>query len=101
MFGGDLPSNDAFTDSLLTNDEALAANQQGAHSRKLSQQGDAVILTSDVGGKQYYAAFNLGEIPDLLITIPGTTPLRDVWERRSLTSRTIKLEPHSAALLAQ
>jgi hypothetical protein len=29
MFGGDLPSNDAFTESLITNDEVLAVNQTG------------------------------------------------------------------------
>ncbi len=101
MFGGDLPSNDAATEALLTNDEVLAANQQGAHSRKLSQHGDAVIWTSDVAGRPYYAAFNLGEIPDLLITIPGTGPLRDLWEHRDLTNRTLRLEPHSAVLVAE
>ena len=101
MFGGDLPSNDAFTESLLTNDEVLAANQKGTSSRKLSQVGDAVIWTSEVGGRQYYAAFNLGEIPDLLITIPGTAPLRDVWEKKDIRGRTIKLGPHASALFAQ
>jgi hypothetical protein len=31
MFGGDLPSNDDFTESLITNDEVLAVDQTGAH----------------------------------------------------------------------
>jgi alpha-galactosidase len=97
MFGGDLPSNDAFTEALLTNDEVLAANQRGTNAHKLSQTGDAVIWTSDVGGRQYYAVFNLGEIPDLLVTVPGDGPLRDVWEKKE-SPRTVKLGPHSSAL---
>jgi len=101
MFGGDLPSNDAFTESLLTNDEVLAANQQGTNARKLSQQGDAVIWTSDAAGRQYYAAFNIGEVPDLLITIPGAGKLRDVWQKKGGLGRTVVLAPHSSALFVQ
>ena len=98
MFGGDLPSNDAFTESLLTNDEVLAANQKGANPHKLLQQVDAVIWTSDVAGTPYYAVFNTGEIPDLLITIPGTGPLRDVWQKKPMSGRTVNLPPHGAGM---
>jgi alpha-galactosidase len=101
MFGGDLPSNDAFTESLLTNGEVLTANQRGSNAHKLSQRGDAVIWTSDVGRRQYFAVFNLGEIPDLLITIPGEGRLRDVWEKKPVSSRTVVLPPHASALLVQ
>jgi hypothetical protein len=38
MFGGDLPSNDDFTLSLLTNDEVLAADQNGTRSRQRTQR---------------------------------------------------------------
>ena len=70
-------------------------------SRKLSQTGDAVIWTSDVGSAHYYAVFNMGEIPDLLITVPGEGHLRDVWAKKEVLSRTVVLPPHASALLIQ
>jgi alpha-galactosidase len=97
MFGGDLPSNDVFTESLLTNDEVLAANQKGTKQRKLSQEGDAVIWTSEVEGVRYYAAFNIGEQP-IEVTLPSAR-LRDVWEKKDLTSQKIQLAPHACAML--
>ncbi|MCX6629878.1 MAG: glycoside hydrolase family 27 protein [Candidatus Solibacter sp.] len=98
MFGGDLPSNDAFTESLLTNDEVLAANQKGAGARKLSQDGDAVIWTSTVAGKKYLALFNLGDKPRE-IAIPPSGPLRDVWEKKDVDAMpSVKLPPHASAM---
>src|SRR5205085_2934408 len=35
MYGGDLPSNDAFSLSLMTNEEVLEANQNGSNAREL------------------------------------------------------------------
>jgi hypothetical protein len=101
MFGGDLPSNDAFTEALLTNDEVLAANQKGAGARKLSQDGDAVIWTSTVAGaagKQYLAVFNIGE-QAREIAIPASGPLRDVWEKKDVGAlQSVKLPPHASAM---
>jgi alpha-galactosidase len=101
MFGGDLPSNDAFTEALLTNDEVLAANQKGAGARKLSQDGDAVIWTSTVAGaagKQYLAVFNIGE-QAREIAIPASAPLRDVWEKKDVGAlQSVKLPPHASAM---
>src|SRR5207247_2405077 len=97
MFGGDLPSNDAFTESLLTNDEVLAANQKGTNARKLSQEGDAVIWTSEVARERYYAAFNVGE-QAMEIALPSGK-LRDVWEKVDLTSHKIQLPPHTCAMV--
>jgi hypothetical protein len=98
MFGGDLPSNDAFTESLLTNDEVLAANQKGSGARKLSQDGDAVIWTSQVDGKQYLAVFNIGE-QAREIAIPASGPLRDVWEKKDVGAlQSVKLPPHAFAM---
>jgi hypothetical protein len=98
MFGGDLPSNDAFTEALLTNDEVLAANQKGSGARKLSQDGDAVIWTSQVAGKQYLAVFNIGE-QAREIAIPASGPLRDVWEKKDVGAlQSVKLPPHASAM---
>ena len=98
MFGGDLPSNDAFTESLLNNDEVLAANQKGAGSHKLSQDGDAVIWESTVVGKKYLAVFNVGEQPRE-IALPASGALRDVWEKKDVGAlKSVNLAPHASAM---
>jgi alpha-galactosidase len=98
MFGGDLPSNDAFTESLLTNDEVLAANQKGTGARKLSQDGDAIIWTSEVEGAKYLAVFNTGQ-QKREIAIPASGPLRDVWEKKDVgVLQSVKLAPHACAM---
>jgi hypothetical protein len=93
MFGGDLPSNDDFTLSLLTNDEVLAADQTGTHSRQLFQRGDQVAWTSDAAapGGKYLAVFNVGDQAALEIRVewselglPATCAVRDLWEKKDL-----------------
>ena len=61
MFGGDLPSNDEFTESLITNDEVLAVNQTGAHGGAFAEGGDSVIWAADApGGCQVLRRFQRG-----------------------------------------
>lgn len=60
MFGGDLPSNDAFTLSLLTNPEVLAVNQHSSNNQQLFRTNDHVVWTADApNGGKYLAVFNL------------------------------------------
>src|SRR3974390_1162534 len=63
MFGGDLPSNDEFTLSLITNDEVLAVNQKGSHGSAFAEGGASVIWTADAAGSsaKYVAVFNVGD----------------------------------------
>jgi hypothetical protein len=96
MFGGDLPSNDAFTESLLTNDEVLAANQRGKGQRKLSQNGNQVIWESTVDGKRYLALFNIGEQPEVLAVPAGK--YRDLWEKKVIDGKSVSLAPHASAM---
>ncbi len=42
IMGGHLPKNDAFTLSLLTNDEVLAVNQRSANNRQLFRTNDLI-----------------------------------------------------------
>jgi hypothetical protein len=110
MFGGDLPTNDAFTWSLLSNDEVLAVNQKGAHGYPLSQSGDNVTWTADAVGSnaKYLAVFNGGEKPDDIrvdwpaLKLPETCALRDLWEKKDVgairTGYTFHLPPHGAGL---
>ncbi|HTP31854.1 MAG TPA: glycoside hydrolase family 27 protein [Candidatus Acidoferrales bacterium] len=100
MFGGDLPSNDAFTESLLTNDEVLAANQKGRNQHKVSQVGDLVIWTSEVGETRYYAGFNIGEI-EADVEFPGERPLRNVWLKADLPGRAVRLAAHESIMVRE
>lgn len=63
IFGGDLPSNDAFTLSLLTNKEVLKMHREGVNVRQLFQKDHKVAITSKnpKTGEVYLALFNLSD----------------------------------------
>ncbi|HRI05037.1 MAG TPA: glycoside hydrolase family 27 protein [Pyrinomonadaceae bacterium] len=63
MFGGDLPSNDAWTLSLLTNEKVIAVNQYAQNSRELFNRGDEIGWTADIpdSDDKYLALFNIGD----------------------------------------
>ncbi|MBB3188300.1 glycoside hydrolase family 27 protein [Microbacter margulisiae] len=59
IFGGDLPSNDAFTLSLITNPDVLYIDQHSIHNRLLKNDNGIVIWTADSPkGDKYLAVFN-------------------------------------------
>jgi hypothetical protein len=60
MFGGDLPSNDKFTLSLLTNKEILYVNQFSQNNKQLFRNGDLIAWTADdpKTGNKFLALFN-------------------------------------------
>ena len=60
MFGGDLPGNDEFTLSLITNKEVLKVNQTSTNNRQLFRNGDLIAWTADdpKTGDKYIALFN-------------------------------------------
>jgi alpha-galactosidase len=59
MFGGNLPDNDAFTQNLITNDEALAVLQKSRNNKQLLNDGERIIWTADGddAGEKYVALF--------------------------------------------
>jgi hypothetical protein len=61
ILGGDLPKNDDFTLSVLTNDEVLAVNQNSANNHQLFNTNNQVAWVADVPGSKdkYVALFNL------------------------------------------
>lgn len=63
MFGGDLPSNDQFTLSLLTNREVLRMHRESTEVKQLFQQDKKVAITSrnSKTGERYLALFNLSD----------------------------------------
>ncbi|MBN1998320.1 NPCBM/NEW2 domain-containing protein [candidate division KSB1 bacterium] len=60
MFGGDLPSNDDFTLSLLTNRKVLDVNKSSTKNRQLFRKDDLIAWTAEnpETGDTYLALFN-------------------------------------------
>jgi alpha-galactosidase len=110
MFGGDLPSLDPFTRSLLTNAAILAVDQHSTANEVVYRQGEIRVWTAsgDKIGESYLAAFNLSDIAsdiDLkwnqvgIRSVPRST--LDLWSGGSRTSPAgvrIALAPHASAL---
>jgi hypothetical protein len=81
MFGGDLPSNDDFTLSLITNKDVLDVNQHSANARELFRKNDLIAWTADdpETGDKYLALFNAS---DKLPVVES----KAVWKSSQLTS---------------
>jgi alpha-galactosidase len=110
MFGGDLPSNDDFTLSLLTNDDVLEVNQHGRTGRSFAEDGRGVIWVADSPRPEtkYFAVFNISDEPyDVRVDwpalgLPAKCSLRDLWNRQHLGviegGRAFTLAPHASGL---
>jgi len=110
MMGGDMPENSEFVESLLTNKEALAVNQQAENSRQLSRQQGKIIWTSNSLDKKYkyLAFFNLNETETEIsidlneLGISGKVEVNDLWEGKKGGSYNGKfsaiVNPHGAKL---
>jgi alpha-galactosidase len=94
MMGGDLPSNDAWTTSLLTNSEVIAVDQHSTSSHPVITTDKGVVWVSRAVSEdlQYLAIFNLDNVvskfeyswKDLGFDTAKTYQLRDLWERRNV-----------------
>jgi alpha-galactosidase len=110
MMGGDLPTLDSFTLSLLTNQEVLAVDQHSSGNHLLFTHGDQIAWFADVPGtkQKYVALFNLGESPEEVavtwrqLGIAGKLPVRDLWKKENLgsfdTQFSARIDPHGAGL---
>ena len=113
MFGGDLPSNDEFTNSLLTNDEVLEVNQKGSHGAAIAEEGDSVVWKADGpssgSNAKYFAVFNVGDREPIDVRVdwqslgmPESCALRDLWEHKDLGSikggHSFHVLPHASGL---
>lgn len=112
MFGGDLPTNDEFTLSLLTNDEVLAVNQNSANNKQLKAENGLIVWTADVPGTEdkYVAFFNINdsvttEIPVTLaeLGVSGNYSVKDLWSKENKGSVadkfSVSVEPHASVLV--
>ena len=110
IFGGDLPTSDESTISLLTNDEVLRVNQKGVHGFPFWQGGSLVAWTAETGdaNERYLGVFNAGERQGTVrvdwgaLKLPDSCVLRDLWERKDVgaiaTGYSFRLAPHASGL---
>ena len=111
MLGMNLPDNDAWTLSLLSNDEVLAVNQDtlGRPGRRVWKSGNREIWTKPLrDGQQAIALFNRGpQAGTVVLFWPDAKlvdwTLRDLWQRKDLgcfTDRfTAEVPAHRARLI--
>ena len=102
--------DDAFTLSLLTNDEVLAVNQKGAHGYPFWQSGNLVAWTAEAPDvrERYLAVFNTGERSGVVrvdwgaLKLPDKCLLRDLWQKTDAgaveSGYTFRLAPHASGL---
>ena len=112
MFGGDLPGNDPFTLSLLTNKEVLKMHKESSNTRQLFRKGNKIAITSRNRNTNevYLALFNLSDNEAEEITVhtdeleldKGKFNVTDLWtgdEMEIITNRfTRTLRPHASGL---
>ena len=110
MMGGDLPTSDDFTYSLLTNNEVLAVNQHSSNGHQSYQSGNVVAWTADAPNEagKYVSITNLGEseanvaVPWKDLDVSYTRPaVRDLWAhkdgpRAQMLQTTLR--PHATVL---
>jgi hypothetical protein len=111
MSGGHLPGNDAFTLSLLTNDEVLAVNQRASSSRQLFARGNQVAWVAAMAGSKEncLGLFHTGDTSDEVavkwaeLGLPENCRLRDIWTKQdpgsALGGRGFRLAPHASMFL--
>jgi hypothetical protein len=110
IFGGDLPSNDAATTALITNQEVLAVDQNSSEGHEALSRGNIRVWTAEIPGStdRYVAAFNLSDSPEQ-VDVPwkevgisaNAVAARDLWRRAdlgTLANLHAKLNAHSSLL---
>ncbi|MCD0470586.1 glycoside hydrolase family 27 protein [Flavobacterium sp. JAS] len=111
FFGGDLPSNDAFTLSLLTNKDVVRMHKESTDVKQLFQRDGKIAVSSKNpnDGSVYLALFNISDnitesisvnLSDL--GIAGDVAVLNMWtgEKSKVLSKKIsaELKPHSSIL---
>lgn len=89
MFGGNLPDNDAFTLSLLTNKQVLDVLKHSKNNKPLLNDAEKAIWTADAAatGARYVAVFNKTS-SNVKITVDltqvGNGTITDLWTGKVL-----------------
>ncbi len=112
IFGGNLPDNDDFTLSLLTNDEVLAVNQASEENRQVYNTKGIIAWTALAAGSKsvYLGVFNTTDSDSNVVLDQHQLSLkqnryrvRDLWLGKEITafkdSLTLNISKHGARLL--
>jgi alpha-galactosidase len=110
IFGGDLPANDAFTLSLLANQEVIDVDQKSGGNHQAYESANAIAWVADAQNSKdkYVALFNLSDKEqnvslswnELQFTF-ASAKLRDLWRHKDLgvaARASVNLPAHAAAL---
>ncbi|MBC7616666.1 MAG: glycoside hydrolase family 27 protein [Pedobacter sp.] len=113
MFGGDMPSNDVFTLSLLKNKDILKMHREGTEVRQLFMENGKVAVTSrnSKTGERYLALFNIGDKEVATITvdlkefgISSNYKVKELWTGENLKgSEAIfskQIAPHASKIFS-
>ena len=111
MFGGDLPSNDEFTLSLLTNEEVLRMHRESIDVRQIFQKNNQVAISSRNPNTEevYLAIFNIADEGSQKISVNlkdlglnGDCKVTNMWtgEDMGIVSNDFvqSLKPHASGL---
>ncbi len=111
MFGGDLPGNDSFTLSLLTNKEVLYILHHSINNRQVFNAGNKVAWAADdpANGDKYIALFNAADTVQTVnisvikeLGIKGNYTIKDLWtgkqEKGTSKLLSVVVNPHGAVL---
>lgn len=111
FFGGDLPSNDEFTLSLLTNRDVLTMHSESSDVRSLYYGDDKSAITSKNKNKNltYLALFNMSDAATQELSanlgelgLTGKVTVTDMWSGKKVGTFTgtfsQKLLPHASGL---
>lgn len=114
MFGGDMPSLDPFTQSLLTNKDVLTMHREGIDVKQLFEKDSILAVTSRNAktGARYLAVFNISDKPsnaEVFITftelgIQKKVKVKDMWTGKFLGRKSkgieLSLAPHACKLFS-
>lgn len=112
MFGGEMRDNDAFTLSLLNNEEVNKMHEQGSGARQVSREDERVVWQSYGPDQEIYLAlFNIADqeqtvsvgFEQLGIDASQVDSMTDLWQKETLATvdQTIssQLRPHACQLI--
>jgi alpha-galactosidase len=111
MLGGNLPENRELETKFFTNDEALAANQQGENPKQLYKKDSSMVWVSHVSNSKdmYVALFNLSSnaknisVDFAELDYKKKVSVRDLWNKKDLgdfkNNYQQEINAHGAALI--
>jgi alpha-galactosidase len=87
------PENDAFTNSLITNDEIIAVNQKGNKPKEVFTKDEKTVwMSKNANNSTNVALFNRGKekqkvevnLSDLGLDASKTYKIRDLWNNKGI-----------------